>query len=437
MRRRSPVERLAHLTAALRTPPGRRRVLGYAAYAVWPVLGRLAGVYRRTLLRRTRVVCVVGSFGKTTTARAVAAALGAPALGGTGNARGQVALALLGTRPWRRHAVLEVAIGRPGDMARHPPALRPDVAVVTGIGTEHSRAFRSLEATRHEKAEMVRALRAGGTAVLNGDDPNVRWMAGKTRARVVTFGFGADVDVRGTDVALDWPRGTRFRLHTRDGVHDVRVRLIGRPGVFAILAAAAVAVAEDRPLDGALRALEALAPTPGRLEPVALPTGAHLLRDDYKSPAETIEAALEVLSEIPAARRLVVLGDVSEPLGPPRAIYERIGARLARVATRAVLVGGSDLRSYRAGARAGGLAPEAIRSVGRSVREAAAAIAADLRPGDVVLIKGRDSQRLDRVALLLQGRVVRCELVECNLPLVRCERCPMLERGPGRPALTE
>jgi UDP-N-acetylmuramyl pentapeptide synthase len=112
-----------------------------------------------------------------------------------------------------------------------------------------------------------------------------------------------------------------------------------------------------------------------------------------------------------------------------RAIYERIGVLLARVATRVVLVGGKDLRSYRVGAKAAGMAPGAIRSVGPSVHAAAATIAADMRPGDVVLVKGRDSQRLDRVALLLQGRTVRCELVECNLRLVRCERCPMLERG--------
>jgi UDP-N-acetylmuramoyl-tripeptide--D-alanyl-D-alanine ligase len=155
--------------------------------------------------------------------------------------------------------------------------------------------------------------------------------------------------------------------------------------------------------------------------------GAHLLRDDYKAPAETIEAALEVLGEIPAGRRLVALGDVSEPLGPARAIYEGIGRSLARVATRAVLVGGTDVRSYRVGATAARMAADAVLSVGRSVHAAAAAIASDLRPEDVVLVKGRDSQRLDRVALLLEGRPVRCELVECNLRLVQCERCPMFD----------
>jgi UDP-N-acetylmuramoyl-tripeptide--D-alanyl-D-alanine ligase len=379
---------------------------------------------------------VVGSFGKTTTARAVAAALGLGSLPATGNARGQVALALLRAGPGRRHAVLEVGIARPGDMRRYPPVLRPDVAVVTGIGSEHGRSFRSLEATRQEKAEMVRTLGPAGTAVLNGDDPNVRWMAGETRARVVTYGLGPDVDVRATDVALDWPRGTRFRLHAGGTAQEVHVRLIGRPGVYAALAAAAVARAEGRALGPALAALGALAPTPGRLEPVALPGGAWLLRDDYKAPAETVDAALAVLADIPAARRVVVLGGVSEPVRPVRPVYRRLGEQVGRIAARLVLVGFDDVRSYATGARAAGLPPGAVVAAGRSVHRAAALVAADLQPGDVVLVKGRESQRLDRISLLLQGRAVRCELVECDVRLVRCDRCPRLERAPAGPTVT-
>jgi UDP-N-acetylmuramyl pentapeptide synthase len=251
-------------------------------------------------------------------------------------------------------------------------------------------------------------------------------MAGQTRARIVTFGLGDDVDLRATDVALDWPRGTRFRLRSTAAEGEVRVRLIGRPGVYAALAGIAVAVTEGRPLDAALEGLAAIAPTPGRLEPVALPGGAYLLRDDYKSPAETIEAALEVLGQIPAGRRLVVLGAVGEPMGPQRQVYRRLGRQLAAVATRAVLVGAGDMRSYGAGAREAGMAKDAVISVGSSVHRAAAAIAADLRPGDVVLIKGRDTQRLDRVALLLAGRIVRCQRVECQIRLLRCARCALL-----------
>jgi UDP-N-acetylmuramyl pentapeptide synthase len=252
-------------------------------------------------------------------------------------------------------------------------------------------------------------------------------MAGETRARVVTYGLGADVAVRATDVALDWPLGTRFRLHSPAGVHDVRVGLIGRPGVYAALAAVAVALTEGRPLDVTLRALETVTPAPGRLEPVALPGGAYLLRDEFKAPAETIEAALDVLAAIPAVRRLAVLGSVSEPTGPARAVYRRLGMRLGRIASRAVLIGADDVRSYRSGARATGMPDDALTVIGPSVHRAAAAIAADLRPGDVVLVKGRDTQRLDRVSLLLAGRAVRCERVECHIRLIRCHVCPLLE----------
>ena len=88
-------------------------------------------------------------------------------------------------------------------------AARPDVAVITAVGSEHHRSLGTLEVTRAEKSWMVQALPAAGVAVLNGDDPNVMWMRQKTRARVVTFGFGAACDVRADDVRLDWPRGTR------------------------------------------------------------------------------------------------------------------------------------------------------------------------------------------------------------------------------------
>jgi UDP-N-acetylmuramyl pentapeptide synthase len=388
-----------------------------------------AALYRRTFLSRLRIVAVVGSFGKTTTARAVQAALGeAPPRPG-GNSGGWLALALLRLSPRRRHGVIETGINGPGQMARYARTIRPDVAVVTSVGSEHNRSLKTLEATRHEKAEMVRALPPSGLAVLNGDDRNVMWMAGETRARAVTFGFGEGNEVRATDVALEWPHGTRFTLHTPHGSQLVRIRLIGRPMVRAALAAVAVATNEGRALSEILPALEALAPTPGRLEPTPLPAGAVLLRDEFKAPQETIDAALDVLAEIPASRRVVVMGDVAEPVGSQRELYRRLGARTAQVASRAIVLPAGDLgAAFRSGATHGGLPREAVVMADRSVRRAAEALAADLAPGDVVLIKGRDTQRLERVALALMGREVRCELVYCNARLTRCDACPMLGR---------
>ena len=421
--------RLTDVPALLRTPLGRRRLRSSVSYHGWPFLAWPAALYRRTLVRTTRVIAVVGSFGKTTTTRAILAALGGdPQAAVNHNAKSFLALALLRIRPHQRHLVLEVGISGPNQMAEYARVIRPDIAVVTAIGSDHNRSLRSLEVTRTEKSHIVRVLSGSGVAVLNGDDPNVRWMTGQTRARVVTFGFDETNDVRASLPVLDWPHGMRFRLFTRAGARDVHVRLVGRPMVYPILAAVAVALEEGLALDHVIGALEWLDPTPGRLQPVPVASGAMLLRDDFKGSQETIEAALDVLADIPADRRIVVLGDVSEPVGSTGPVYRHLGERVAQVASRAVFVTGDNFRKYAAGAKRGGLPLGAVVNARGSVKRAAEALQDDLRPGDVVLIKGRDTQRLARVALALMGRQVRCELTLCDVE-VQCDRCPMLERG--------
>ena len=166
------------------------------------------------------------------------------------------------------------------------------------------------------------------------------------------------------------------------------------------------------------------------MQPVTVPGGVTILCDEYKSTTETIDAALDAFAEIPARRRIVFLGEISEPVGPQRQAYQRLGERVARIASHFFIIGGSN-DAFRSGARRGGMPADRIVDAGRSPQEAAKALAAVLEPGDVVLLKGRDTQRLNRVALILMGRVVRCDLRFCNLRTVACDRCAMLEPGWG------
>ncbi len=180
--------------------------------------------------------------------------------------------------------------------------------------------------------------------------------------------------------------------------------------VYAALAAIAVAHLEGVPVDDALARLAALAPTPGRLQAVELRNGATLLRDDYKSPVETIDAAIDVLEVIPARRRIVLLGDISEPPNPQHATYQRIGERVGRVAAHFLVAGQHDQGTTAPGRALAGWTPSASFPAGDTPGVAAASLAALLEPGDVVLVKGRDTQRLARVCLILQGRRVGCEI---------------------------
>ena len=201
-------------------------------------------------------------------------------------------------------------------MVQYGPVARPDIVVVTAIGSEHNRSLGTLDDTAREKAMILAGLRPGGLAVLNGDDPRVHAMAALTKARVLTFGLGGGNDVRGEDVRLDWPHGMRLTVRFGTETRELRTRLLGRVMAYPILAAVAVAWAEGRPLDRAVAALEALQPVAGRLQLVPLPGGAWLIRDDFKSSLETIDAALDLLAEVPG-RRIVVLGEISEPVGQP------------------------------------------------------------------------------------------------------------------------
>ncbi len=209
---------------------------------------------------------------------------------------------------------------------------------------------------------------------------------------------------------------------------EVSLRLLGRPAVYAALAALAVARSAGVPLGAAAARLGGVAPEAARLEPVPLAIGATLLRDEFKSAEETIHVALDVLAAVPARRRIVVLGDVSEPRGSQGDVYRTIGARVGAIADFAVFLG-RRCSSYAAGAHAAGLPREAIRKAGHDVGRAAGMVRERLEPGDVVLVKGRDNERLDRVALALMGREVRCDRSLCYFLKTRCDGCSLLGRA--------
>lgn len=413
----------------LRSPAGRAAIPSTVRRMLWPRIQAPAAAYRRVVVPRTRLVTVVGSLGKTTTTRAVAAALGIPPRRiSPHNAFTSVALAALRIRPWHRHAVIEVGIAMPGQMAPYREMLRPDVVVVTSIASDHNRSLRTLEVTRTEKAEMLRGLGPEGLAILNGDDPHVLWMRATTAARILTFGVGDGTDVRASDVALDWPYGTTFRVHARGDSARVRTQLVGRIAVYPMLAAIAVGLEEGRTLAQMLPALAGVEPTAQRLQRVVTPTGATILRDDYKSALESVESALDAFETMPARRKIVVLGDVEQCPGKRRDHYRRLGERVGRIATQAIFLG-SDCQAYGTGAVNGGLSRTAITRADDDLTTALTALPSDLGEGDAVLVKGRSRQRLARVALALLGRDVRCRIARCPVGHMECDTCPMLERG--------
>ncbi|MFH2126440.1 MAG: UDP-N-acetylmuramoyl-tripeptide--D-alanyl-D-alanine ligase [Pseudomonadota bacterium] len=392
----------------------------------WMRLYRLAGLYRRTWGRGRKVVTVVGSTGKTTTVDILQKMLGAQDGGRVNHNYGlHLVCKLVSPRHRGKALVLEVGISRAGQMGRYAWMLRPDVAVVTTIGSDHHPSLGGKEGIFREKSLMVRALRPEGLAVLNGDDPKVRAMADLTAAKVVLYGLGPQNQVRAEDISLDWPNGSSFTLLTPGIRQRMALPLFGEHMVMCALACCAVALHLGLSLDEIAAALRGLTPLPGRMHPVWLDEGVCLLEDHNKGTAETFQAALDFLAKVPAKRKVVVLGALETPMGSGHRIAREFGTQVGGFADL-LLVMGSDSKGMASAAKKAGMAGENIIKCGRSVHKATRELRGRLQPGDLVLIKGRRDMQLRRITLMLLGRPVSCSVMQCEWTSLVCDECGML-----------
>jgi UDP-N-acetylmuramoyl-tripeptide--D-alanyl-D-alanine ligase len=364
-------------------------------------LGRLA---RHVVDRLDAVViALTGSQGKTGTKDFLAQVLAAagPTVATRGNHNNElgVPLTVLAADAGTRYLVVEMGargIGHIGYLCELAP---PQVAAVINVGTAHLGEFGSREAIAQAKGEIVEALPADGTAVLNADDALVAAMSVRTAASVLTFGVAGDVGWRGME--LDELGRAAFELGYAGEWHPVRLRQSGAHQVANATAAAALALAVGRPLPEVATALSAAADSsPMRMELHERADGLVVVNDAYNANPASMQAALEALVAIGARRgrrTVAVLGEMRE-LGPT-AYDEHVGVGRAAAAlgVDVVVVVGPEASGIADGA--GG---EAIVTAGRA--EALAWVRENVAGADVVLVKASRGAALETIADgLLEG----------------------------------
>lgn len=392
-------------------------------------MGFLAAWYRRLIIPKTKLIIVIGSLGKTTTTTVLRSTILEKARKQSpGNFGCFLCENILRCRPKDKFGVVEVAVNGPNQMRRYAGMIRPDIVVVTSIASDHRRSFPTLEDTRNEKVVMVRALGPDGIAVLNGDDPNVRWMASQTNAQVITFGMNDNNHVRATDIHVDWPNGTRFKFHANGQAHNVFIPLLGQHMVCAALAALAVGVITGIDLDNIVQRLAGIEQTKEGMERIFLKNNVILINDTKKASLESYYAAFHVLSGINAKRKLLVLGDIEDPPSKAGDAYRDLGQRLGTFADKLFFVGSHNFGKMKTGAAEAGMNRDALIYADSRVNKAAELLKDELKEGDVVLIKGRSSQRFSRIALSLMEKKVHCNVKYCDLKIMYCDWCPLLDK---------
>ena len=343
-------------------------------------------------------VGITGNVGKTTTKEATAAALGARyrvlRTASSFNNEIGVPLTFLGIEPSHEVAVIEIGFYVPGEIADLSRLVRPQVGIITRIPEVpvHYSRTPSVEAIAMGKSELIEALPHGGVALLNADDPRVRALAPRTKARVVLFGESADADLRATDVNARGIEGLRFVAHDGAQRAEVKLPLPGRHLVASALAALGAATSLGVPLDEAATALSTMDAPAHRMN-VRRTAEFVVIDDSYNASPAAIMAALAVLGSV-TTRRVAVIGDMLE-LGTLSAdAHEAVGREAARHTD--VLVGVGELaRTMVGAARAAGLR-ETHQVADRA--EALVLLRRILRRGDTVLVKGSHSLALDELA---------------------------------------
>jgi UDP-N-acetylmuramoyl-tripeptide--D-alanyl-D-alanine ligase len=344
------------------------------------------------------VAGITGSTGKTSTKDLLAAVAGmrfrTVAADRSHNNELGVPLTLLRTNEDTEVLVCELGARGLGQIRDLCTYVRPQIGVVTNVGVTHYEQFGSVEAIAEAKSELVAALPEGGTAVLNADDPRVAAMASVTAAEVLTFGLSAGAWLRAEAVEVDPAGRPSFRLVRGNELRRVSLGVSGRHQVANALAAAVAGLALGLSLDEVHAGLEMARSSPWRME-VTERGGVVIVNDAYNANPTSVAAALDTCAAMvrPGGRLLAVLGYMAElgELEVPE--HERAGALAAQSVQRLVVVG-ERAAPMATGARRAGLEDT---SVVAGVDGALAALA-ELRRGDVVLVKASRVAGLERLA---------------------------------------
>jgi UDP-N-acetylmuramoyl-tripeptide--D-alanyl-D-alanine ligase len=349
-----------------------------------------AKIYRRLVLRTVRVVGITGSCGKTSTKELTAAILSTGLRGrkspGIRNLPDSIASAILEAGPRDEFYVAEMAVASKGRVAFGPflDMLRPDVGVVTNIGTDHLSAFGSVEAIAEAKGKLIEALPARGAAILNRDDPLVAAMASKCRGRVVTFGMSAEATLRAENVRSLWPERLTFTLAHGSDRLPVETQMCGTFWVYPVLAAIGVGLEFGIPLADAISAVRRVPPYDERMEPVVRPDGVTFIRDDHKAPIDSIGLALDFMRDARAARKIVIIGSISDYRGNSSRVFASVARRALEVADCVAFVGpraSKCLKAQKEGEKG------RLRAF-LSAEAAAEHFNGVFKPDDLVLLKG-------------------------------------------------
>ncbi|MEX2029243.1 MAG: UDP-N-acetylmuramoyl-tripeptide--D-alanyl-D-alanine ligase [Candidatus Paceibacterota bacterium] len=299
--------------------------------------------------------------------------------------------------------VLEVGIGKPNDMRRTASWLQTDVVIVTAIGETpaHIEFFNSRKDIIEEKSQLIRTLKKDGLLILNADDEDVSQMRTQTKNITITYGFKGGADVLGSADSIFYdekskPGGLIFRVDEEGNSFPVVIEgVFGRNHAYASLGALALTSRLKFNVLSAINSLKHYDVAPGRMRLLQGINDSLIIDDTYNSSPVACESALNTLGEIKCNRKIAILGDMLE-LGKHTALAHKNIGRIAKEKSDMLIVVGPRAEDIKNGALENKMNKKNIFEFLNSA-EAGEFLKNFVQAGDLVLVKGSQGMRMERV----------------------------------------
>ena len=301
--------------------------------------------------------------------------------------------------------VLELGVDRPGDMKYFMSFIKPSISIVTNVATSHIEFFKTVENIAKEKRVIIEALRSDGWAILNADDENTLAMVEKSGGQSLTFGLAENAQVNASHLVYNYqndkPEGISFKLNY-DGTNiPIRLRnILAAHSVYAALAAISVGIIFKINLVDIASSLESLRSPAGRMNLLEGIRGSHIIDDTYNASPMSTVAALDVLKNLNAKRKIAVLGDMLE-LGDETEIgHRQVGKKILSSKVDIFIVVGKRMQ-YAVQELIGDGFPAGNILHFTDPVSAGEKIVEIIKEGDFVLVKGSQGMRMEKIVEMI------------------------------------
>lgn len=320
---------------------------------------------------------------------------------------------LLLRRAYPEVLVLEYGIDRVGEMDDLLAVARPDIGILTGIGLSHYEFFEDVATIATEKGKLVEAVAATGTVLLNAENELAAAQQSKAAASVLLYGTGGQVHLSDVREELSERPTLSGVVHTSSRDVPVVLQALGAAHQSAALAAVAVAEVMGIETDLIQKGLGQYKPVPGRLNVIGALRRSVLIDDTYNAAPDSMHEALQLFARFPGVHKIAVLGDMLELGALSDEAHVAVGAEVARIAPTHLVTVGAGGKIIAEAAIAAGLPEERVISFDAST-EAQLPVQELMRPESVVLVKGSQGMRMERISKEIMAEPMRAHELLCR-----------------------